>query len=264
MIDLPPANPPRDQWDRPVIDGVPYTRASTLAKALDDQGSLIQWSARMAVVGLARSKDLIAAAAATDAEDKQALNRIVDRAKDRAQSMARADVGTAIHAVTVMLDKGEPVDGQPHEVLVSARAYCNTMKARNLVPLAAEVFVVCPELKAAGSFDRLLKGPTRTLIGDLKTSARPDVVRYSALAWAVQLTVYARGTPWIPGRGLVTWEELGLPQPDRDRGLVIHVIQGTDQVRMYSIDLQAGYEAAQLARDVRAWRTRKDLTTAIR
>lgn len=263
MIDLPAVEPDRDQWERPVVEGVSYTRASTLARALDDQGSLIQWSARMAVVGLARSKDLIAAAAATDVEDKAALNRIVDRAKDRAQSMAKADIGTAIHAVTVMLDKGISVDGQPDGVLESARAYQNTMKSRGLVPLAAEMFVVCPELQAAGSFDRLLRGPTRTLIGDLKTSARPDVVRYSALSWAVQLAVYANGTPWIPGRGLVSWEELGLPRPDLTRGLVIHVIQGTDRVRMYSIDLIAGFEAAQLARDVRQWRTRRELTTPI-
>lgn len=263
MLDLPAADPPRDQYGRPEIDGVPYTRASTLSKALEDQGSLIQWSARMAIIGLARSKDLIAATAATDVDDRLALNRLVDRAKDRAQSMAKADIGTAIHAVTVMLDKGLPVDGQPGEVITSARAYQDVMKSRSLVPLAAEVFVVCPELKAAGSFDRLLKGPTRTLIGDLKTSARADIVKYSALSWAVQLTVYARGKPWIPGRGIVEWADLGLPTPDQTRGLVIHVIQGTDRVRLYSIDLQAGYEAAQLACDVRAWRSRRNITTPI-
>jgi hypothetical protein len=263
LLYLPHADPPRDQWERPLIDGVAYTRASTLAKALDDQGSLIQWSARMAVTGLARSKDLIAAAAATDVDDKAALNRIVDRAKDRAQSMAKADIGTAIHAVTVMLDRGLPVDGQPDGVLTSALAYCRAVEAKRLRPLAAEVFVVCRELGAAGTFDRLLQGPTRTLIADLKTSANPAVVRYSALSWAVQLTVYAHGTPWLPGRGFVTWGELDLPEPDRDRGLVVHVPQGTSQTHLYSVDLRAGWEAAQLALDVRRWRNRRDLTTHI-
>jgi len=258
-----PVEPQRDQWDRPVIDGVSYTRASTLAKALDDQGSLIQWSARMAVTGLARSKDLIAAAAATDVDDKAALNRIVDRAKDRAQSMAKADVGTAIHAVTVMLDRGLPVDGIPDEVLRSAVAYQRATQVKQLQPLAAEMFVVCRELKAAGTFDRLLRGPTRTLIADLKTSANPSVVRYSALSWAVQLTVYARGTPWLPDRGFVDWSELDLPTPDQDRGLVVHVPQGTDTVHMHSIDLRAGWQAAQLALQIRDWRNRRDLTTHI-
>ena len=32
--------------NRPIIDGRTYTRASTLAKALDDQSALIDWSAR--------------------------------------------------------------------------------------------------------------------------------------------------------------------------------------------------------------------------
>lgn len=263
MLELPSADPPRDQWDRPLIDGVAYTRASTLAKALDDQGALIQWSARMAITGLARSKDLIAATAATDVDDKQALNRLVDRAKDRAQSMAKADIGTAIHAVTVMLDRGLSVDGQPDGVLTSAHAYQQAMRVKNLKPLAAEVFVVCHELKAAGSFDRLLQGPTRVLIGDLKTSANPNVVRYSALSWAVQLTVYAHGTPWLPDRGYVTWAQLGLPEPDKRRGLVIHVPQGTNMARLYSIDLEAGWQAAILATQVRDWRNRRDLTTHI-
>ena len=263
MIELPPVDPPRDQYDRPLLDGVAYTRASTLAKALDDQGSLINWSARMTAIGMSRSRDLIAATAATDINDKSALDRLVNRAKDRAQSMGKADIGTAIHRVTHLLDLGQPVDNQPDHVQAAARAYQSTMAVKGLVPLAAEVFVVCEELGAAGTFDRLLQGPTRTLIGDIKTSDNPNVVRYAALSWAVQLTVYANGRPWLPNIGIVEWADVGLPQPDLKRGLVIHVPQSGGQVRLHSIDLVAGWQAAQLAAEVRDWRKRKDLTQLV-
>ena len=46
--------PERDRWGRPIIDGRTYTRASTLAKALDDQSALIDWSARVALQGMSR------------------------------------------------------------------------------------------------------------------------------------------------------------------------------------------------------------------
>jgi len=146
---------------------------------------------------------------------------------------------------------------------LAAIAYQQAMAAKRLEPLAAEVFVVCEELGAAGTFDRLLKGPTRTLIGDIKTSDNPNVVRYAALSWAVQLTVYAHGKPWMPDVGLVDWSDLGLPQPDLARGLVVHVPQSGGQVRLHSIDLAAGWEAARLAAEVRDWRKRKDLTQLV-
>lgn len=55
MIEVPPATPERDRWGRPVIDGQPYTRISTLAKTLSDQTSLIKWAARVTAIGLAQS-----------------------------------------------------------------------------------------------------------------------------------------------------------------------------------------------------------------
>lgn len=263
MLDLPHTEPPRDRWQRPVIDGRTYTRVSTLAKTLDSSEALLLWNARQTVIGMARSEDLIAAAATTDPDDKKALNGIVNQAKERAASTARAAIGTAIHKATEVLDRGGDLDGLPDKVKVDAHAYRDLMTARNLTPLAAETFVVCDEVGAAGSFDRLLQGPNRCLIGDIKTSGNPDTVKYAALSWAVQLAIYAHAKPWLPGRGIVEWADLNLPTPDQLRGLIVHIVQGTGQVKLYSVDLTGGWVAAQVAAEVRDLRALKSHATPI-
>jgi len=254
MLTLPPQDVPRDRWGRPTIDGRTYTRVSTLAKVLDDTRALLDWNARQAVVGLARSHDLIALAATTDPSDKTTLNKIVAQAKERAASTAAASIGTATHTATELLDRGDSIDGLPEAIQRDAHAYREAVTARGLHPLAAETFVVCDEVNAAGTFDRLYAGPSRVLIGDIKTSGNPDTHKYAGLAWAIQLAVYAHAKPWLPGRGVVEWADLGLPEPDKERGVVIHVVQGTGEVRLHSVDLAAGWVAAKLADDVLAVR----------
>lgn len=263
MLDLPHTEPPRDRYGRPLIDGQPYTRVSTLAKTLDDTRALMDWTARITALGLAKSEDLIAAVATTDPDDKNTLNKIVGQAKERAASTAKATIGTAVHAATELVDRGHDLNGLPDKVKLDAHAYRDTITTHRLTPLAAEMFVVCEELQCAGTFDRLLQGPNRCLIGDIKTSGNPDTAKYAALAWAIQLAVYAHAKPWIPGRGIVDWADVGLPQPDLLRGLVIHIVQGTGQVKLYSINLTGGWVAAQVAAEVRDLRNIKSHATPI-
>jgi hypothetical protein len=253
----------RDRWERPIIDGTPYARASTIANALDDQHNLINWAARMAVVGMATSPDLIAAAATTAADDKKALDQIADAARERAKSRAGATIGTAIHTATEMLDLGENISILPIEIRQAAHAYKALIEAAHLTPLAAECFVVNHELQTAGTFDRLLQGPNRVVVGDVKTGGNPDAVKYSALSWAIQIAVYANAQPWHPEHGVVTWADLGLPEPSLTHGLVIHVVQDTADAHLYSIDLEAGYAAAKIARTVYDLRKVKGLATAV-
>jgi len=263
MLTQPYIDVPRDRWGRPQIDGRSYTRASTLAKALDDTSNLTKWASRMTAVGLAKADDLVAAVATTSPDNKRELDALVKQAQERAGSTASRSIGTATHTATEMADRGESLDGLPAGIRRDADAYRARMAATGLVPLAAEMFVVCDEVNAAGSFDRLLAGPSRTLIGDIKTSASPDTAKWSALAWSIQLATYAHAKPWTPDRGIVEWADLGLPAPDQERGLVMHIVQGTGQVRLYSIDLVAGWQAARLADEVIAMRKLKNITTEI-
>lgn len=263
MLNLDQGEIARDRYGRPVLNGTTYTRASTLAKALDDQSALVNWSARQAVLGLAGSEDLIAAVCTTEPGDKRALDGLVAQAKERAATTRGSTLGTAIHTATEALDRGQDLSRLPEKVRRDAQAYRDVLDARGLVPLAAEVFVVCDELQVAGSFDRLIQGPNRVLIGDLKTSANPDSAKWAALAWSIQLAVYAHSKPYMPGVGPVPWAEVGLPEPDQSRGLVIHVQQGAGEAALYTVDLAAGWVAARLADEVLAVRKLKALAVPV-
>jgi len=49
---------------------VSYTRATTVAKTLDDTSNLEKWSGRMVALGLAARPDLLALVAAAEADDR--------------------------------------------------------------------------------------------------------------------------------------------------------------------------------------------------
>ena len=257
MIETDPFEPERDRWGRPLIDGVPFTRASTLAKALDDQSGLIGWKARQVAVGLARSPDLVALAA-TAAGDRRRLDDVVERATDRAGAGAGRDLGTAIHQATELLDRGHDTAGLPAELLRDAIAYRDALQRAGLTPAAAELFLVNRDLQAAGSADRiLLDRDGRAIVGDLKTGSSEDpayAIRYSALAWATQIATYATSVPFTAA-GEQTWESLGLPTPDASIGFVFYIPRGSGTCHLIEIDLDAGLAAAQLAVEVRRFRS---------
>lgn len=255
MKRTPPVEVDRDRWGRPSIDGTSYTRASTLAKALDDQSGLIKWAARMAVLGMARNPDLVALAATTRADDKRALDDIAERAKERAGATSGRDTGTSIHAATEMLDCGEDVSHLPGDLLRDALAYKAACDAEALTPVLAETFVVNDLVGAAGSFDRLLwdDAGERYVIGDIKTGSSDDpayVLRYSGLEWATQLAIYAGGRPW--DKVWRDWPDFDVTAPDQTRGVIFYIERGSGVCHPLWLDLEVGRRAAQLAADVRA------------
>jgi hypothetical protein len=267
-----PEDIPRDRWGRPKImppggkgSGSYYTRASTLGGTLEDQYNLGQWKMRMVAWGMGRRPDLVLAATAAASEDKDTLGEIVDRAMEAAETSAAATVGTALHAITELVDRGEviPDVGPVHEpMLVAYRELIVHFRVH-----AIEQFVVCDSIKTAGTFDRILSpvgvltAPDGTiyteddrLVGDLKTSGSAD---YFGIKFAVQLAVYSRGIPYRHGKGRLAWPD-GIA-PDQRWGLVIHAPSGGASADLYWVDLTSGWEAAQLACTVREWRRRKDL-----
>ena len=107
--------PKRDRWGRyllPVpgqLKPVAHTRVTTLVKALDDTSNLEKWACRMTALGLAERADL-RALVASHRDDKAALNRVVDQAKEAARSGAGANTGTALHRFAELVDAGMDVD----------------------------------------------------------------------------------------------------------------------------------------------------------
>lgn len=261
----------RDRWKRYLLpDPVTgeeraWTRASTLARVLSDEYNLTGWKCRMTAIGIAKSEDLAAGVLAIkdpdEPEAKKELKSIVAKAMERAESSRGATLGTALHTFTHRLDRGEPLDsfGAPKSIRADLVEYQATLTRYGLsvVPDLIERIVICPELGAAGTFDRILAqhpGPFSQCpltVSDLKTGKSVD---WSWLDWAIQLSIYANATHmWDP----VTSSYVELPDRtvlDRDRALVVHLPVGKSSGVVYGVNLIEGWDAAHLAERVRVIR----------
>lgn len=259
-LDAPSVEPNRDRWGRPLITppgggkAIAYTRVSTLAKTLDSKDALMMWKQRMTAIGLGKRPDLAQLAGVTDPSDKRALNDIVKNAMAAAESDRAANIGTTLHSITEATDLGHTVE-VPTDMVDDIRAYSEA--TRSLTMKAAERFVVCDELQAAGTFDRLAVLPDGTIvIGDLKTGqSEPDYPH----GVATQCAIYARSHlydastntrgAYLPDLGVST-----------DIGLLIHLPAGQGVCNLYVLDLNVGWQLAKAAAAVRTIYKSKPIT----
>lgn len=248
------AEPKRDRWGRPLIlqpDGkrTGYTRVTTVAKTLEDEGSLAAWKMRQVAVGLARRPDLLALAS-TAAGDKARLDKITQQALDAAASDARANLGTALHSIVEQLGLGMPVDILP-DLAGDIDAWRRTSAGLGIE--AHETFVVNDTWQYAGTFDFVLRHPQTgaLVIGDLKTGAD---LSYSWRSIAVQLAAYAHAEHCYN-----VDSDTRSPMPDIDRsvGIVVHLPAGEGRCEIHEVDLVAGHEALLQSLWTRNWRRRK-------
>ncbi len=268
QIDTPARwQPQRDRWGRPLIvppgGGKPigYTRTTTVAKTLDDEGALTKWAQRMTAAGLVRRPDLLALIASrlTPGGDipegaKNDVNDLCDQAKEAAAASAAANMGTALHAMTELADAGAPLANIPPALAPDLAAY--RLATGPLEHLAIENFVVLDDWKVAGTFDRLVRMPDgRTLIADLKTG---QDLAYSWRSISVQLAIYAHGVLYDDGH------RTPLPADvDLTTALVIHLPVGKATCTLHELDIAAGWEAFQHSMWAREWRQRRDLARPI-
>jgi hypothetical protein len=251
----------RDQWGRPLIvpvgGGKPiaYTRASAAAKTVEDTFNLEMWARRNVVFGMARDPSLVARVIALggdpstwDKAKKNAANKIHEAAAEVALANKAADIGTAVHRMTEIVDRNLPLIAGPYEADIEA--YVNAVAAAGLMvdPRFIECRMVCDELLTAGTPDRILRSADgRNIIADLKTGGSVD---YGGLGWAAQLAAYAHGSLYDVEHG----ERLDTPPIDHATGIIVHLPAGKGVCTLYEIDLVAGYRAAQLANEIRAVR----------
>lgn len=252
----------RDRYGRPLIDGVAYRRASGLA--VDDKSGLLRWSAGMAALGVAQSDTLRNSILTLDDSNprqwKKDLYRLGEEAKEHAGASKSASDGTSIHRATEIHDHGGDTTRLPQQLRDAVTAYQRLLDDHQLIPLAAEVFVACPALQAAGTLDRLvLRGDGSVCVLDLKTGGA-DSARYAGLSWATQIAVYAHSDPYCADRGWQSWPDVGLMEPNADVGLVAHVPQDGSPARLWEVDLDAGWAAAKTATEVHRQRATKYLT----
>jgi hypothetical protein len=240
----------------------PWTRATTLAHTLDDTSALTRWKRRMVLQGAAADPTLLdgipALAASLDYADgaeardiKKALDEVCDAACDAAGANDGAGWGTALHAVTEWLDAGRlnEID-VPADLLADVAAYitCLTDAGITCPTEHIERIVVNTAVDTAGTYDRLLRLPDgRLVVGDLKTQQRI----FDWLAIAVQLAQYAHADAVYTVDG--TFAELP-DDLDITTGIVIHLPARSGKCRLYEVDLDAGWRAAQMSADVRTTR----------
>lgn len=252
----------RDRYDRPLINGKPYTRVSTLAKTLDDTTNLQKWSNRMTALGVAQNPELVEQLADKTAEDKKIVDNVVEQAKQHVDAHKGARLGTSIHAITEMLDYGDPVDEEDPTDVKDAQAYRLAVQQLNMTPVAAECFVANTTVQAAGTFDRLVQHSTAGyVVTDIKTGNSTDpeyAARYNSLAWSMQLATYAHAHPWSDT--FLQWEDWGFTAPYTRFGVIWYIPRGSGICYPITVDLEVGWDAAQLAAQVLKTRKRNTAT----
>lgn len=254
---------PRDRWDRPLIwlpDGskrVPYARASSYGGQIEDKSALVKWQMRQVLRGVAIDRtiaDRVPAVAldranqtgAFSKQDKDTMNALVEQAQEAAGSNDKSGLGTAIHAATEYVDRGESLDGLSPLLVDRANAYYKATREAGIKPLTIEQFGVEDENQVAGTWDRTIAAAWfggRNRIGDVKTSGSMD---FAGIGFMVQLAEYAH---------MCAYELDGTRTPheniDLDTGVIIHVDRNMGgHVEIFEIDIAAGWQFANLARQI--------------
>jgi hypothetical protein len=276
----------RDQWGRyllplPTVSspGVPFealpgepvivswTRATTLAKTLDDTYSLSAWQAAMAVQGIARTPSLYLAAATTDyGQDKDAFNKIVADAQHAAGANERRDLGSATHKLFEINDR----DGES-----AADAVCPPMFRRELDAyrqlLQRHGIAYLPDMiervGIATAYDQDLnaRNPRGGVAGTLDRAGsvhggRPGIIdiktgaslRYMDLYVAIQTALYQAFELLVDfERGVY----VDPPELDDTLAYVLHTPAGQPEAfRLRPVDIRAGRIAAARAVEIRRMR----------
>jgi hypothetical protein len=255
------AEAPKDRWGRYKISDPAtgkergYTRVTTIAKVLDDSSSLADWKTRMAITGIVQRADLLAQAS-TALEDRSKLNKIANDAIESAGAYSRANLGTALHSLTQQLDLGmkpqilQGLQADIETYVASIAAWDFGMRKEWI-----EVLLINDEYEYAGTADRIVTTRDgKICIFDLKTGTD---LSYSFGSIAVQLAMYAHAD-WI--YDWKTGERTPLPEGlDMKEGIICHLPAGEATCKFYTVDLEAGWEAAKMSFATRDWRKRKDL-----
>lgn len=260
----------RDRWGRPLVippnqvgkpnaRKTPYTRVTTFISVLENSYNLQRWKQRMTAVGLANRPDLLLLVGSLgpqpeeDDEYKEwrsKMDEVCEQALEAAEASAPANVGTALHAYTDRIDRGQPLGKVPKEYQKHLRAY--EAATAKLTAVHIEKFVVNDRFETGGTADRfsMIEGHNKLLCTDTKTGD----ISYGISKMAMQKAIYANSMFYNPETG----ERHPIPNIDLEHGIIIHLDAKKGTCELVWVDIKAGWEGVQLASDVRKWQKRKD------
>jgi hypothetical protein len=258
----------RDQYGRYKVlapkgkKPVGYSRATTIAKALDDTSNLAAWGKRMTALGLAVRPDLLAMVQTTDAADKKALDRLCESASEAGGATARRDLGTALHK---MFEQSCITLGYkpPATYAADITAIHQTLREAGLqvVDECSELMVVIDKHQIAGMADLIVEriSDGELFIADLKTGSS---VAYGALGWAIQLSIYANADNiYIQGAAVDGSDDLRAPMPlvNKQQAFIIHCEPESGSCTLHTLNIERGFQALECAMEVREWRKARQL-----
>jgi hypothetical protein len=261
----------RDSWGRPLIPGpdgtlIPYMRTTRFVSNLSDQTGLHRSELRKLAVGLANRPDQVLAITALDADEalasmaswgrgpnpaREALDDTISVVMEPAS--APAAIGTALHGITQRVDLGQKLGRIPDRYAADIAAYIKATKGLSWIGI--EEFRIHDSWRVAGTADR--RGVRRgrlQRIADIKTGS----IDYSH-AYAMQIAMYAHSVVYDIATGTRAEPEADL---DLRTGLLVHLPAGQGRCDIYEIDIEKGWAACQLAKQVWDWRATKGLVKA--
>ncbi|MER6231724.1 hypothetical protein ABT169_21615 [Streptomyces sp. NPDC001616] len=289
-----PAHPndavPRDGHGKPLVipeaGGKPkaLVRTTTFIDCIEDKSNLVDWGKRMVLVGAQKRPSLLDAVAELDPgnkADKKRLDALAERAMDVSGANDKREKGTYLHDLSEYVDRGEQLPSHVSDQDIEDMA-AYLIETAPLTVHAVEQFVVCSELGVGGTYDRTYGyeglGPlgepiSGRFIGDLKTGS----VEYGGLKMAMQLAIYSRAKKYdhtlFPApirdedeKGFQKWKKVEVspeeaakaytvPEPvNQDWGIIVHLPSGEGVCKLYWVDLNIGWKAAQLALTIREMR----------
>lgn len=248
--------PQRDRYGRYLIPDpdtgelTPWTRATTVAKTLDDAHNLTEWAKRTVAVGIATKPSLAAGIIAAQ-DDRKQLDLLVEQAMEAAGGNERRELGTNLHRILELVDTGRKNAADvPEPWRTDVLAYQAALEEAGLtvVPELCEVILLNQPLGIAGTCDRIYRDRHgRLVIGDLKTG------RFiSWLAFAGQFAIYATAThTWDPATGTLALA----PAVHQDHALMVHLPAGEGTCNIEALSVPVGMDAVLMALEVRRLRT---------
>ncbi|MDN6798155.1 MAG: hypothetical protein L0L50_02430 [Propionibacterium sp.] len=256
------AEVPRDRFSRPLIipphggKPIPYTRCTTYVGALEDTYNLGQWQMRMVAAGVAATPGLpsrLAALGLEPASDpekkawKDSITPLIEEAMETAKAKDKARRGTEFHQITENFERTGDLTDVPDEWAPNLDAFIEATKG--LKSMAIEQFLVNDEHQVGGTADRVyqIAGVDGYVIGDLKTGN----TSYGIGKIAMQLCMYAHSQMYDLATGVRT----PIPGLRTDFGIVMDHDIPSATCRLIEVDLRPAWDAIQVAKQVRAWRS---------
>lgn len=272
-----------DSWIPEGMVAKSHTRTTTYIDVLEDKSNLEQWHKRMVLLGVDKDRKLLNGvtdyaeqfARSEDADERKKakdwLNRRAETATEVAGAKDKAEQGTWLHSLSERVDSGlELPDETSFEDIIDMEAYAKATQDFDIVLM--ERLMVLDELRIGGTPDRVSRwvheepleapdgtkiGPQERLITDLKTGT----VDYGALKMAMQLAIYSRSKVYLPETG----GRESVDNLNQKWGVIMHVPAGQGEATLYWADLTLGWEAVQVATQVRALRSKqKNALTELR